>query len=73
MDVFSLEDEDYGNIFITQEPKKIVDLAVNFGEEDHDVECVELSQLQTKSGDIHFSDISEDETANDKESKINER
>ena len=60
MSVCSLEDDEYGNIFITQEPKKIVDLQPNFEvEDDSDVEFLDL---ESKDSQVHYSDISDDDS-----------
>ena len=76
MEVFSLEDEDYGDLFITQEPKKIVDLSPHFEDNVDKSDEVDLNEKQAGEPEFHYSDISEEESfqiGNDNGKKQDER
>ena len=59
MDVYSLEEEDVGNIFVTQQSRNIVPLVPNF-EDEHDMETEEPAVTQNNNlWSTHNLDISE--------------
>ena len=59
MEVFSLEDEDYENVFITQEPTEVVDLQPNF-EISQEVDSeVQMLDMFIENSQPQYSDISD--------------
>ena len=63
MDFYSLEEEDVGNIFVTQESRNIVAMSPNFNVEvDMEVEGTEMTQI-TNFCNTQYSDISDEEAS----------
>ena len=59
MDLYSLEDGDVGNIFVTQESRNIVPLVPNFDVEADSV--MEVDSVPNPQSGTQYSDISDDE------------
>ena len=70
MDFCSLEEEDVGDIFLTQESREIVPLIPNF-EVESDIEMVETRSTQnTNRAATQYSDISDEEDVTIQSSQI---
>ena len=61
MEAFSLEDNDYGDLFITQTPRNIEENIKIDGKEYGDKGFIEPNLSYLKSDEPHYSDISEDD------------